>query len=308
MTKLSIIVGGRNDGYGDDKLTPYGIVAPDTFMLRLCRSIKHNLKILTAAGIETSYTVVDWCPVDKLLIDDDDFKSVHQDYPVNYIVVSNDAILKRGYQPFAFHEYYAKNVGIAHSIADYIIVTNPDDLITEELAYSVAAAINEDDDKSYWRCFSRLDVNQRLEALAEGLSFPSPDLFPNNEVAQLEAALGCPAAGDFLLAKKEVIINKGKGYDEENINHRRPSQQYSSIGSYGGSHGGMDSEILTNMYFNGIIPRMLKGSIMHLDHAKPSREGGLMTFRYDNIKNWGFSDFSLEKVSERFSMIKEKNT
>jgi dolichol-phosphate mannosyltransferase len=305
MTKLSIVVGGRNDGYGDDKLTPYGIVAPDTFMLRMCRTIKHNLNMLSKYGIDASYTVVDWSPLDKLIMDDDEFKKIHKEYPVHCIVVDDDLITERGYQSKAFHEYYAKNVGIRHASAEYLLVTNPDDLLTEKLSQNIADVISQEFRGFYWRCHSRFDVNQKLEILAEGLSFPSPDMY-EDPLVKLECELGCAAAGDFLLATKEDIIEFGKGYDEENPDHRKPSQKYSAVGSYGGSHCGMDSEILTNLFFNGIKPIKMEGSIMHLDHAKPAREGRLLRTRYNNTENWGFSELYPREISSRFYKLSKK--
>jgi hypothetical protein len=306
MNDLSIVIVGRNDGYGDDKLTPYGIVAPDTFMIRLCRTIRHNLDVLNKQGISARYTVVDWSPIEKLMIDDNEFNEIHRDLPVDYVVVPNEIIVKKGYQSHAFHEYYAKNVGIIHSNSKYLIVTNPDDLLTEKIAEEISKVVADNLDGMYWRCHSRLDVNQQLEVLAEGVSFLPPEAFPGNELAQLEASLGCPAAGDFLLATRETLIKYGKGYDEENPNHRKTSQRYSSVGSYGGSHGGMDSEILTNLFFNGIKPVKMEGSIMHLDHAKPNREGGLLKLRYENIINWGFSDHRLSRNERGFFVLEEQ--
>jgi len=303
MTKLSIVVGGRNDGYGDDKLSPYGVIAPDTFMSRMCRTIKHNIEVLISVGVDVSYTVVDWSPLDKLIIEDDEFKKIHDSHPINYIVVDDEPITSRGYQTKAFHEYYAKNVGIRHAKAEYLIITNPDDLLTQHLAADVEKVVNQRRDGNYWRCHSRLDVNQRLEVLAEGISFDPPEKH-QDPLAKLEGMLGCPAAGDFLLASRDTLIAFGKGYDEENPMHRKASQRYSAVGSYGGSHGGMDSEILTNLYFNGIMPVKLDGSIMHLDHAKPLREGKLLKLQYDNIDNWGFAEYTPVNVSDRFSVIK----
>lgn len=306
MTKLSIVVGGRNDGYGDDKLTPYGIVAPDTFMIRMCRTIKHNLEILAKNGIDASYTVVDWSPLDKLIMEDDDFKNIHKKYPVHCIVVDDDLLVSKGYQSKAFHEYYAKNVGIQHANAEYLLITNPDDLLTENLSKDIATVILQKQRGHYWRCHSRFDVNQQLEILAEGLSFPPAENY-EDPLTKLECMLGCAASGDFLLATKKDIIAFGKGYDEENLDHRKISQKYSSVGSYGGSHCGMDSEILTNLFFNGISPVKLSGSIMHLDHAKPAREGRLLKTRYENIENWGFSDFYLSETENRvYKLLKKK--
>ena len=46
MTKLSVVVTGRDDGYGDELLTPYNSFTPDTFCFRMKRTIENNLFFL----------------------------------------------------------------------------------------------------------------------------------------------------------------------------------------------------------------------------------------------------------------------
>ena len=67
MKKLSIVVVGRNDGYGDTELSPYNAKTPDSFVFRMRRTIESNVKDLTKYFDidEIQYVVVDWSPVDE---------------------------------------------------------------------------------------------------------------------------------------------------------------------------------------------------------------------------------------------------
>ena len=51
MPKLSIAVVGRDDGYGDDTLSPYNASTPDTFCFRMKRTIENNLGLFEKKGV-----------------------------------------------------------------------------------------------------------------------------------------------------------------------------------------------------------------------------------------------------------------
>ena len=63
MPKLSIVVVGRDDGYGDDTLSPYNASTPDTFCFRMKRTIENNLGLFEKKGVDIEYVVVDWSPL-----------------------------------------------------------------------------------------------------------------------------------------------------------------------------------------------------------------------------------------------------
>ena len=76
MYKLSVVVVGRDDGYGDDMLTPYNASTPDTFCFRMKRTIENNLKLFEEKNLEVEYVVVDWSPLDEKTLDKNEYMSI----------------------------------------------------------------------------------------------------------------------------------------------------------------------------------------------------------------------------------------
>ena len=161
--KLSIVIAGRDDGYGDEGLSPYDKNTPDTFCFRMKRTVESNLKKLKKHKISTQYVIVDWSPINDKTLDKNEYMSeTVKDERVKHIIVSPKVVKNRGWNPKNFYEYYAKNVGIRNSDGEYILITNPDDLLNDELVESMSKALHEDDGKSYYRPYSRIDVNNNL--------------------------------------------------------------------------------------------------------------------------------------------------
>lgn len=278
MKSLSIVIVGRNDGYGDDKLTPYNAYTPDTFCFRLKRTAEHNIRSLTSRGIDLQYIIVDWCPLsEKTLYQDKYVDELLKTYGKNikYLIVHGDVVKNRGWNPKNFYEYYAKNVGIRNSDSDYIIVTNPDDLFSDELCDDIFSVLCGDFKNEYYRPFSRKDVDNELKLLAEGFSFPKTGLF-------VDEVLGTPAAGDFLMATKEIFIKFAQGFDESF--NTDPNKQQTSL----------DGNIVLNLYNADIKPICLKGSVLHLDHAKPHQKDYIPMKTYSNVHNWGMLEVEIK--------------
>jgi len=270
MIDLSIVITGRDDGYGDEMLSPYNSFVKDTFCFRMKRTIENNLKLLLPKSISVQYVVVDWSPInDKTLNKNEYLKNLFDECNIKHIIVPAKSIEKRGWNPNNFYEYYAKNIGIRHSDGKYVIVTNPDILFTDELCLEICEVVKNKEDKKYFRPYSRKDVDNNLNCLAEGLNFPKNRVF-------LDEVLGGPASGDFVMSTKHNMIEKGMGYDE--TSNTNPNKQQANL----------DPNILVNMYKNGIFPHMFNSSILHLDHAKPhQREGNINLNGYINRPDWG---------------------
>ena len=262
MKKLSIIVVGRDDGYGDDTLSPYNASTPDTFCFRMKRTIENNLKLFKEKKQDVEYVVVDWSPIEGKTLDKNEYTScAFENEEVKHVIVPPKSVAERGWNPKNFYEYYAKNVGARNSSGDYVLITNPDIMFTEEIVESVCKCLSVDTDENYYRPYSRIDVSNSLETLAEGITFVPADGF-----------IGTPAAGDFLLTKKENFV----GYDE--THDTNPNKQQTN----------MDSNILYTMVNLGIRPKPLEGSILHLDHGKPhEKEGFINPSPYKNRDDWG---------------------
>ena len=270
--KLSIVIAGRDDGYGDEGLSPYDKNTPDTFCFRMKRTVESNLKKLKKHNISTQYVIVDWSPINGKSLDKNEYTSeTVKDERVKHIIVTPEIVENRGWNPKNFYEYYAKNVGIRNSDGEFVLITNPDDLLNDELVESISKALDEDDGKNYYRPYSRIDVDNKLQFLAEGVTF----LKNGNPYDEI---MGTPAAGDFILTTKDNFINISKGFDETQNTNGNKQQTH------------MDGNIVINMYQNGLIPKELKGSVLHLDHAKPHEKDFNIepyTKGYENIENWG---------------------
>ena len=91
--------------------------------------------------------------------------------------------------------------------------------------------------------------------------------------------MGTPAAGDFLLTKKDILTTM-TGVEEVNCN---------------GNQTMLDGKIVIKLYKNDIKPIKLNGSILHLDHNKHDRTGMPPNWRndYKNDNNWGFNNRSI---------------
>src|SRR5262245_19614170 len=114
---LSIILTGRNDGYGAD------------FTARLLRTLEFNHCQLTAAGVAHEFVFVEWNPVPEApwLVD-----VVRTECPVVAPVLRAFVVDPR-YQEaltlnprLAFLEFPAKNVGIRHARGTFVLTTNCD--------------------------------------------------------------------------------------------------------------------------------------------------------------------------------------
>lgn len=283
MKNLSVIVAGRNDGYGDNFLTPYNSYTPDTYCFRMKRTVEHNINLLSKRGVDIQYVIVDWCPLENRTLDQDTYiKQLLETFgdKIKHIVVHGEEVKRKGWNPKNFYEYYAKNVGIRNADGEYVIITNPDDLFSEELCDSIAKVLNQEGDskKEYYRQYSRKDIDNGLNLLAEGLSFPKNGIF-------VDEVIGTPAAGDFLMSTKQVIVEYGQGFDESFTTDGNKQQT------------SLDGSILLNLYAAGVIPVCLNGSVLHLDHAKPHAKDFVGIKQYSNHMDWGMLAVELKNIN-----------
>lgn len=279
---LTVIVVGRDDGYGDIGLAATGIPPVKNFVGRLKWTAELNIERLSNnIGCNMlQYIVVDWSPIDGKYIYENNILSDLLKDPIFYnIVVSPSSVINYGLNPLIFYEYVAKNVGVRRSTSEYTLITNPDDIISEELANSMCSAMDRMLDDEYYRPYSRKDVDENFNCRAEGL------IFPNNNVFE-DFYLGTPASGDFTMAKTSTLVEKGRGYNEEYI-----------------QICWSDSELLFNLWKHGVKPYRLDGSIVHLDHAKKSHGGSFHRISYDNISTWGFTLYGGKEINSNTVMI-----
>ena len=277
---ISIVVTGRNDGYGGD------------FVRRFLATLQFNHRELTARAIPHEFLLVEWAPVAgaPLLAD-----VVEEQCPAPVLAAFRAVIVDPAYHEamtlnprLAYHEFLAKNVGVRRARGEYILTTNCDVI------------------------FGR-HVLQRLEgrALEAGVLYRAPrwDLLATLDVGRLDwacledpANLSRPAkrlrppyfrgsAGDFIALDRAGFHRLG-GFNEV----------------YRVARFGIDANFLIHALSSGVTIADIDGPVYHVDH-----EGSYQTVRtqyagresdapygderwlyndvvYRNPSTWGLSD------------------
>ena len=292
--KLSIIYCARDDRYGDDYNCRKLRTNPEfakKFVLkynnvqRIKFTLEENIKILNKY-FENNYEIVfiDWSPInEQYLYKNEELKTIFKDTHIKNIIVPNNIVKENHLNPKRFYEYFSKNIGIRHSQGEFILIGNPDGILTEELIKNIKYTIENNKSKFYGRCYSRLDCDHELKTIAEGLSFPKNGVI-------YDEIMGGPASGDFLLSKKSIFLEM-TGFHEFICN---------------GNQTMLDGKIVCKLYNNNIKPVLINGSLLHLDHNKHDRSGfpNNWTADYKNNNNWGFNNNKLENIENNiFKLI-----
>jgi hypothetical protein len=123
---LSIVVTGRNDGYGGD------------FNARFARALRFNHEQLQAAGVDHEVVLVEWAPpADRAPLTD----ALADLYPATRDGWLTTWLVDRRYHDAAalspelsYMEYLAKNVGIRRAAGAFILATNTDIYLSRGVA------------------------------------------------------------------------------------------------------------------------------------------------------------------------------
>ena len=128
---LSIVVTGRNDGYGKD------------FTERFLRTLAFNHQVLTEHAIEHEFVLVEWCPIagrpwltdlarDAVpSLDDRSFVCCLVDPAYQPALTQNPRL--------AYLEFLAKNVGIRRAHGQFVLTTNCDVFLGRHICHALAA-------------------------------------------------------------------------------------------------------------------------------------------------------------------------
>jgi hypothetical protein len=296
MKKIAIVYVARDDKYGDD----YNVVdmpSRDSIDFKTKYVIKYNniqrIKCALEKNIELldkyfkddyEIIMVDWSPINnQYLYKNDVLKGILQNNNVKNIIINKEIIEKNGLNPTRFYEYFGKNIGSRFANSEYILISNPDDILSEELV--VAMSIQDYDNNHYYRCYSRLDVDHELNVIDVGLCFPK-----NGNI--IDEVMGSPASGDFILVSKKTFFDM-KGFCETKNNNN-------------GNEAYCDGQLIIKMYNNNIMPVILNGSILHLDHKKHDRSGGSgyhWINDYTNDDTWGFNLFVIKNIYDNIFVM-----
>jgi hypothetical protein len=276
--KITHILTGKNDNYAG------------FFDDRLILTMKYNFHLYKRHGIEAEFILVEWASDEENTLLSEKLAEVFDDVDFKGYVVrqkTHDHIVDFR-RWMVFLEFFAKNVGIRRAKHDYVLCSNADIFLTDDLliklkedrdANTIYRAERHDIDLSNVK---KLNQESFINAIVKKHQFPSYD------------KMFVDGSGDFTLAHKDVW-NKVGGYDE--------NQRFVKIHK--------DSRFLfsaskINVQFKNI------GVIYHIDHGTSVPMTGLgSSYRlangpymwkymdnlpYKNLNSWGlFSDNVEEK-------------
>jgi hypothetical protein len=276
---LSIVVTGRNDGWGGD------------FNERFFATLAFNAARLGERGLAFELIFVEWNPVPgrPLLAE-----LLAREFPALTGGVLRSFVAAPGYaaaftqnRKVAFFEYIPKNAGIRRAAAPLVLVTNADVFLGREAIDAIATgrlargtiyrAARYDIDPAADRSTFNWDV---LE---------NPSLHLRRPV--LKPPLFSGATGDFLLAHHQTFLEL-RGFNEV----------------YRASRAGVDTNILIKAVTTGHAIADIGGPVYHINHEMSLREargshratptdtpwGNLRwhyrQVSYENPDNWGLAD------------------
>ena len=118
MSRLEIITLGRDDNYGGE------------FLERLHDSIHYNISNIKNFNIDWGYLVVDWFPQDKkYLYKNDKMTEIFKEDRVRSLIVDSSISQPEDLAADSFYELFAKNAGVRHTDAEWILILNADIIV-----------------------------------------------------------------------------------------------------------------------------------------------------------------------------------
>jgi len=278
---ISFITTDRNDDFASDAST--------NFIDRMYMSISKNIENIDKFDVPYEYLIVEWNPTKEYLIFQNKIGSLFKNNKnlIN-IVVTQSVSIKENLALTRFYEYFAKNVGIRNAKYDTLIILNADIILPYETVKTfIDLASNGFDPLNYYVLTWRKNVDLNFNELNCKKLYPL-------ESDILKACGSCP--GDLFVANKQTIIEKGKGFNENALNHRQDRKQ-----------SGMDAEMLWNMYYHGCQIQYLENEYIHLDHNQNNWiDCAWYDFNkgeYENNLNWGCINYNKNIINNQLIII-----
>ena len=302
MMDLSIVLGGRDDNYGEQ------------FIERLEQAVSHNLKLLDSSGIDYEMIVDDFNPInEQYLYVNSLMEEVLQHPRVKNLIVDPSVSDAEDLTPSTYYEYFAKNAGCRISTGKLIFITNSDIMMTEELIDEIKGELDSDDKEDvFYRCRMRGDIslgdypasNPRvanhggeLTGPLDGWGDPKQvlDLYENlkhHNLLEEDPVLGL-WSGDATMFSRDVFFNVATAYNETDNGHRTSLNQSC-----------MDAEILWNLLHKGKKLKFLSSPYYHIYHGHPlPRDNNYAKVKYENKSDWGFIKYNKQKINDNTEII-----
>ena len=279
--KLSIVLGGRDDNYGEN------------FIERLSQAVSTNLKLLDESGIDYEMIVVDFNPIEEKYLYKNNLLKDSLSHPkVKNVILDNSVILAENLYPTTYYEYFAKNAGIKRSTGDFIFVTNSDIMLSTDLIKEISDEMNNKNADDY---FYR--TRYRGEVILGDYPDEDTSLVDMHDASiksdPICASICGQCSGDATLFSRKVMFETATGYNEGEQNHRTSA-----------SHSHMDSEIVWNCFQKGKSLKLLTMPYYHIAHERPHvRDGFFGSQAYSNSDDWGFIKYQTESINENTELV-----
>lgn len=298
---LSIVLGGRDDNYGEN------------FIERLHQAISTNLKLLDESDLEYEMIIVDYNPINENYLHENTLlKKSLSHKRVKNIVVDNSVLVEEKLNPTTYYEYFAKNAGIRFCSGEFIFVTNSDIILTKDLIQKIKEELyNNNKDDYFYRVRYRGDISlgdqpslspriipngDVLNGPLNGWGDPEQvlDLYENlryHNLLNQDPVLGL-WSGDASMFSRNVM-NLVTGYNESIDGHRTSLHQ-----------ANMDSEILWCCLGNGKELRLIEAPYYHIYHGpRPNRDSIFNQQKYENKPDWGYVDYNKVDINDNTVLI-----
>jgi len=262
--KLSVVAVVRNDNYGlyfQDRLTCF-------------------FKSIQECPFDLELVLVEWNPPQENKSFFEEFKSILSTNKITKIITVSNEIHNKlpNSNHFPVFEYIGKNCGGRHSSGEYILFTNPDNILTSDLWIETFNALSPECFLRAPRCdvFHNNNINYNVLSLNE--------IILNSAIKNkynYTGGLFGEASGDFLCVMAKDF-HRVKGYDE------------------GFTYSHFDSAFLNKLSHHQIHQVVLDNSTYHIDHSRPNLEKAnnlnLMTKSVNHTyhDNWGLLDELIE--------------
>ena len=235
---LSIVVAGRNDGYGGN------------FNARYARALRFNHDRLVEYDISHEIVLVEWNPVpDEPLLTEllaAEFPEPAKPVTVSYVVDRryHDALTLNPH--LSFLDYVAKNVGIRRASGRFILATNLDDLLGRHVLEVFADKRLEQ--RTVYRA-ARVDIELGIDPGHIDWAFVEDERnYARRPV--LKPPLYAGATGDFVLLDR-ASMHAVRGFNEV----------------YRLARAGVDYNFLVKAYANGLAIVDIGGPVYHPNHV-----------------------------------------
>ena len=264
---LSVVVTGRNDGYGGD------------FVARFLATLEFNHRELASRGIEYELLLVEWAPVtDEPLLAD----LIDERCPPTVAAACRAVIVDPAYHAamtlnprLPYHEFLAKNVGVRRTRGAFVLTTNCDVILGRHILHQLERRAL--DARVVYRA-SRLDLVAAVNV--ERLDWPTLENPAN--LARPAKVLRPPyfrgSAGDFIALDRATFHRLG-GFNE----------------IYRAARFGVDANFLIHAYASGVAIADIGGPVYHVDHggsyqAARAQYAGRETDAHYGDERWAYND------------------